>query len=47
MMDQRDSEDNLQLLPEEDPILRLRGLGKEIWGDEHPDEYVRRLREGW
>ena len=31
---------------EHDPILRLRGLGKEIW-DEHPDHYVRRLREGW
>ena len=30
-----------------DPILRLRGLGKEIWQDEEPDEYVRRLREGW
>lgn len=29
-----------------DPILRLRGLGKKIWG-EKPDEYVRRLREGW
>lgn len=32
---------------EEDSILALRGLGKEIWGDENPDEYVRRLREGW
>jgi hypothetical protein len=32
--------------PQGDPILRLRGLGKEIW-DEHPDDYVRRLREGW
>lgn len=30
-----------------DPILGLRGLGKEIWGDEHPDKYVRRLRRGW
>lgn len=32
---------------EPDPILALRGAGKEIWQDEHPDEYVRRLREGW
>jgi hypothetical protein len=32
---------------EEDSILALRGLGKEIWADENPDEYVRRLREGW
>lgn len=30
-----------------DPILALRGLGSEIWQDEDPDEYVRRLREGW
>ena len=32
---------------EEDSILAMRGLGKEIWADENPDEYVRRLREGW
>ena len=30
-----------------DPILQLRGLGKEIWGSEVPDAYVRRLRQGW
>lgn len=30
-----------------DALLALRGLGKEIWADEDPDEYVRRLREGW
>jgi len=30
-----------------DPLLRLRGSGKEIWKDEHADEYIRRLREGW
>ena len=28
-------------------ILGLRGLGKEIWADEDPDSYVRRVREGW
>ena len=32
---------------EEDPILSLVGSGKHIWGDEHPDDYVRSLREGW
>jgi hypothetical protein len=32
---------------ENDPILRLRGSGKEIWANEHADEYIRRLREGW
>lgn len=32
---------------EHDPILALRGLGRELWQNEDPDEYVRRLREGW
>jgi len=32
---------------EEDPLLALRGSGKHLWADEHADEYVRRLREGW
>ncbi len=30
-----------------DPLLALRGSGKELWADEHADGYVRRLREGW
>lgn len=30
-----------------DPLLALYGSGKDIWADEHADEYVRRLREGW
>ena len=30
-----------------DPILGLRGLGRDIWADEEADAYVRRLREGW
>ena len=32
---------------EGDPILELRGAGADVWGREHPDDYVRRLREGW
>jgi len=32
---------------EDDPLLALRGSGKHLWGDEDPDEYVRKLREGW
>jgi hypothetical protein len=28
-------------------LLALRGSGKHIWADEHADEYVSRLREGW
>jgi hypothetical protein len=31
---------------ETDPLLALRGSGKDLWADEHADEYVRRLREG-
>ncbi len=30
-----------------DPILAMRGLGKEIWADIDADEYVRQLREDW
>lgn len=31
----------------EDPLLALVGSGRKLWADEHADEYVRRLREGW
>ncbi len=30
-----------------DPLLGLRGSGEHIWADEHADDYIRRLREGW
>jgi hypothetical protein len=32
---------------EDDPLLALYGSGKHLWADEHADEYVQRLREGW
>lgn len=32
---------------EADPLTALAGLGKNLWADEHADEYVRRIREGW
>jgi hypothetical protein len=32
---------------ERDPLLALYGSGKELWSDEHADEYVARLRAGW
>ncbi|MEK7217379.1 MAG: hypothetical protein AAB289_17510, partial [Chloroflexota bacterium] len=32
---------------ESDPILRLRGLGRSLWAEEHADVYVERLRQGW
>lgn len=31
----------------EDPVLRLQGLGKDIWKGIDPDAYVKNLREGW
>jgi hypothetical protein len=33
--------------PDADPLLSLAGSGKQLWADEHADEYIRRLREGW
>jgi hypothetical protein len=36
-----------QASQEGDPLLALLGSGKGPWSDEHADEYVRRLREGW
>jgi hypothetical protein len=35
------------VLREADPLLSLKGSGAQLWADEHADEYVRRLREGW
>jgi hypothetical protein len=32
---------------DDDPLLKLYGDGKDLWADEHADEYVLRLREGW
>lgn len=39
--------DNVEDRIKNDPLLALRGSGKKLWADEHADEYVRRLREGW
>jgi hypothetical protein len=30
-----------------DPLLSAVGLGKELWADEHADEYVANLRKDW
>jgi hypothetical protein len=32
---------------EKHSLLVLRGMGKEMWAGVDPDEFVRRLREGW
>jgi hypothetical protein len=44
---QNGSDDTVEDRIKNDPLLVLRGSGKELWADEHADEYVRRLREGW
>ncbi len=30
-----------------DGVLQMFGTGKDVWKGEDPDEYVRKLREGW
>jgi hypothetical protein len=30
-----------------DGVFGMTGMGRELWKDEDPDEYVRRLRQGW
>jgi hypothetical protein len=30
-----------------DPLLELVGSGRDLWANEHADDYVKRLREGW
>ena len=30
-----------------DPLKIMREISKGMWAEENPDEYVRRLREGW
>ena len=45
--DSHDAEFSAAGGPMEDPILALRGLGKEVWTDEDADDYVRRLRVDW
>jgi hypothetical protein len=32
---------------EDDPILQMWGVGKEIWADTNADDYVRDLRSNW
>ncbi|HEX3986442.1 MAG TPA: hypothetical protein VHX13_07515 [Acidobacteriaceae bacterium] len=30
-----------------DPLLALRGSGRDLWANQHADEFVKSLREGW
>ncbi len=41
------SQDSIEDRIKNDPLLALRGSGKQVWADEHADEYIRRLRQGW
>jgi hypothetical protein len=31
----------------DDPLISAVGIAKELWADEHADEYVARLRKDW
>lgn len=39
--------DDVEERIKKDPLLGLYGSGRDVWADEHADEYVRRLRGGW
>jgi hypothetical protein len=41
------SQDGAEDRIKNDPLLALYGSGKDLWTDEHADEYIQRLREGW
>ncbi len=42
------SQDNVEERIKNDPLLALYGASrKDLWADEHADDYVRRIREGW
>ncbi len=30
-----------------DPLLSAIGIAKELWADEHADEYIARIRKDW
>ena len=45
--DQTYSGNEIAVKEEDDPILQMRGLGKEIWAGTDADEYVRSLRADW
>lgn len=36
-----------QVATEKDPLLALASSGKHLWKEEHADDYVHRLRQGW
>jgi hypothetical protein len=41
------NKDSIEERIKNDPLLALYGDGKDLWADEHADDYVRRIREGW
>jgi hypothetical protein len=47
MSSQIPSPDNEDKSTQPDSLLELLGSGRDLWADEHADEYVQRLRDGW
>ena len=41
------SRSQVEKASQSDPLLALYGSGKSLWVEEHADDYVARLREGW
>jgi len=41
------SSDNDSRSEQRDPPLELLGSGRDLWANEHADEYVQRLGEFW
>ncbi len=41
------NEDKVASHIKNDPLLALYGSGKDLWADEHADEYIHHLRKGW
>jgi len=41
------SEDRAEPVRWLDGVLQMCGAGTDMWAGEDPDEYVRKLRDGW
>jgi hypothetical protein len=47
MLNSETPEERLRAIVQSDPLLVLRGSGRELWAEEHAHEYIRRLRDNW
>jgi hypothetical protein len=47
MLNSETPEERLRAIVQSEPLLALRGSGRELWAEELADEYIRRLRDNW